>query len=442
MSLEKELLIEERIHRLLQHLGIQQAHFAARVPADWSGLASKYSHIATSMTLVCPSNIDSEFLQTVAPRLLIFSGDQGGAAIAVKRGVENLPDATLITFPNYSNAAWADVIADHRDEIASAMTALLTRFDDDQTPTAPNIPEMEGEFAGIVYRIRGSGPPLVLLPLGLAASQWEPILDGLSEQYCTITLGGSDLGFVAVLEARGRSPGYLGMIRNLMAEVQLQPGEAVLDVGCGSGVLDRWLVKQTGGANRVVGVDINRYLLREAEALAKGEGLAGSIEFKEGNSESLPFPDGDFDVVTSYTVLEEGDADQMLAELVRVTRPGGRIAVIVRAVDMPFLVNLPVRAELKSRVEAPGGNVEEQGCADASLYLRLWKAGLNQVKIYPQIAPFPSPYGVMGQFLQNRVLANLNVQEQEEWREAEAQAVAEGSFYFAWPHHCAVGKKL
>ena len=64
------------------------------------------------------------------------------------------------------------------------------------------------------------------------------------------------------------------MVRTLLKEVQPRPGEAVLEVGCGSGVLDRWLARRTGGAHRITGVDINPYLLREAKALARqSEGL-------------------------------------------------------------------------------------------------------------------------------------------------------------------------
>ena len=95
--------------------------------------------------------------------------------------------------------------------------------------------------------------------------------------------------------------------------------------------------------------------------------------------EALPLPDGAVDVALSSTVFQEGDADRMLAEIVRVTRPGGRIGVIVRAVDMPFWVNLPLDPPLKAKVDAPnmiGGGVAPRGVADASLYHRLNALGL------------------------------------------------------------------
>ena len=81
----------------------------------------------------------------------------------------------------------------------------------------------------------------------------------------------------------------------------------------------------------------------------------------------MPFPDDHFGVAMSTTVMEEVDANRMLAEMVRVTKPGGRVAVVVRATDLPWVVNLTLREELKTKVEASSGPIAERGCADASL---------------------------------------------------------------------------
>jgi SAM-dependent methyltransferase len=151
----------------------------------------------------------------------------------------------------------------------------------------------------------GSGPPLLLLPLLLAPSQWEPLAPALSEHYCTIALGGAFLGSVAVLEARGRGI-YLGMIRTLLDIARIRPGEVVLEVGCGSGVVMREIALRT---NRLLGLDMSPYLLREARALAERKGCADAIEFREGRAEALPFPDSSIDVALACTILEEGDAD-------------------------------------------------------------------------------------------------------------------------------------
>ncbi len=440
MTAETGLSVEERLRQLLYHLGIDQAHFAGRLPRDWTGLAAKYPEVISSLTVI--GGFDPQTVEHLAAKLLAVTGDQGLIAEAMRGAMNRLPGAQLVSLHDYEIFAWSDAAADRTGELGAAMLEFLARM----TPAvrrSVSLREGAGEAAGISYRIRGSGPPLVLLPFFLAPSQWEPLVPRLSEQYCTIILGGAALGGVATLEARGRAVGYLQMVRTLLDEAQLHPGEAVLEVGCGTGVLDRWLARRTPKAHRVTGVDINRYLLQEARALARQEGLEGEIEFREGNAESLPFSDNTFDVAMSVTVIEEVDADRMLAEMVRVTKPGGRVAVSARGRDMPSLMHLPLSPGLKAKVEAPGmlGGVAPQGCADASLYERMRRAGLTQVKVLPQLAAFGLSDAPVLQFMQDGLLPKLSQEEVQEWQTARAQAEAEGTFFMTWPHHCAVGTK-
>jgi ubiquinone/menaquinone biosynthesis C-methylase UbiE len=125
----------------------------------------------------------------------------------------------------------------------------------------------------------------------------------------------------------------MAIVRGLLDALAIEPGESVLE-GCGSGVIMRELARRTAGANRPIGRDVNTYLLRETRALARRAGLLDLIDFGEGRAEALPLPDGAIDVALSSTVFEEGDADRMLAEIVRVTRPRGRIGIVVRATDI------------------------------------------------------------------------------------------------------------
>ncbi len=436
-----DLPVEERIIQLLKHLGIKRAHFAGQMQGDWIGLAASYPESITSLTLICPVGVDTSALGATATKLLVVNGDQGSSAESVRQEMTSLPDATVVNLKDTFNFPWADVIADRTDEVSNAVMDSLSRIDHENIDDTPPLREGNGEFVGITYRISGCGPPIVLLPLGLAPSQWEPMIANLGERYCTITLGGPELGFVAALESRGSSPGYIRLVRNLMEEVELQPGESVLEVGCGTGVVSRWLARRTAGKNEIVGLDISPYLLGEAIALTKNEGLGRLIEFREGNAEALPLSDGSFDVTVSCTVFEEGDAERMLSEMIRVTKPGGRVAVIVRSVDMPCLVNVPIGAELKSKIEAPGGGVAEKGCADASLSRRFHRAGLTKVKMFPQMAACDASEGPYWHFLQNRLLGNLTPEELNEWQAALVQAETEGTYFCAFPHHCAVGTK-
>ena len=111
--------------------------------------------------------------------------------------------------------------------------------------------------------------------------------------------------------------------------------------------------------------------------------------------------------------------------------------------DMPFLMNLRLPAELQAKVATPGalGSVSARGCADASLYQRFHQAGLTQVKMFPQLPAFDGSEPNMLQFMQNGLLGKLTQEEARQWQSARAQAEAEGTFFMTWPHHCAVGTK-
>jgi SAM-dependent methyltransferase len=407
--------------------------------ADVGGFAQAHPERIASLTLVCPPRVDPSALRALGAPLLIIAGDQGRPAAMVRDAVTNLPEAKVVWLPGYFSPPWADVVTDCTADVESALLNVLSKEQPQTDKVSPG--SHQGTVAGITYASQGEGAPLVLLPLGLASSQWDPLLSRISRQSRTVTLGGPELGFLAMLESRGRSAGYLNAVGRIMDEVQLQPGEVVLELGCGSGVLDRWLARYTSRANRIIGVDINRYLLREAAALTVQEGLTEVIAFQEGNAEALPFPDNHVDVALSFTVLEEGNADRMLAELVRVTKPGGRVAVMVRAIDIPLVVNVPLRPELKTKVQTPRGFVGAEGCADAGLYRRFHRVGLTDLRSWPQFATFEEPHTPQGQFAHGAILGALTDDETQEWHAGVAQAVADGTYFIAQPFHCAVGTK-
>ena len=438
MTTETEIPVENRILQLLQHLGIEQAHFATRGLGDLTGLAARHPELFVSLTLVCPGPPKRDIVDPLAARLLVFGGDTSDWDRLVKL-VDSLPGATLKTLRGWE--PWSDLVARHAEEIRLAMLPFLAANPPANTrPTA--LPNRErGVVAGISYHIQGAGPPLVLLPLGLFPSQWDPLMPELTEEYCTITLGGAELGIAALLEKRATSAGYLGMVRSLVQEAQVNSGDSILEVGCGTGALTRWLARYTEGKNPITGIDINRYLLREAANLAHIEGLEGTVQFEEGNAEDLPYPDNSFDLTMSVTVMEEVDADKMLAEMIRVTRPGGRIAVIVRAMDVPFFINMPLGDVLKAKVEDPQEWVSAgpRGCADATLYRRFQETNLTDVKMFPFLAAFIRLWAL--DFVQASLMPILDQAEAAEWHAARAIAEAEGTFLFSYPHHCAVGTK-
>ena len=108
-----------------------------------------------------------------------------------------------------------------------------------------------------------------------------------------------------------------------IARLRLKPGARVLDVACGSGNLS---IPAARAGAVVTGVDIAPNLLEQARARAASEGL--TIQFDEGDAEALPYPDAAFDeVVSMYGAMFAPRPELVAAELVRVCRPGGRIAM-------------------------------------------------------------------------------------------------------------------
>jgi ubiquinone/menaquinone biosynthesis C-methylase UbiE len=164
------------------------------------------------------------------------------------------------------------------------------------------------------------------------------------------------------------------MLANVVDEMALDPNASILEVGSGSGVVCRWLAERVNSA--ITGVDLSPYMVGEARTLAASEGLQDRISFRQGSAETLPFADESFGAALSVTVMEEVDADRMLAEMVRVTRPGGRIGIVVRATDMPHWFNVALPLELREKVSRSVDALKaERGCADESLYSRVRAAG-------------------------------------------------------------------
>jgi len=108
-----------------------------------------------------------------------------------------------------------------------------------------------------------------------------------------------------------------------MARQPLNPGSRVLDVACGTGNL-AILAARRGCV--VSGIDLAGNLIDQARNRAAAEGLR--IDFKQGDAEALPFADCQFDlVVSTFGVMFAPRPNVAAAELLRVTRPGGQVAL-------------------------------------------------------------------------------------------------------------------
>jgi len=151
-------------------------------------------------------------------------------------------------------------------------------------------------------------------------------------------LGGIGVVYFAVAAAMVWSSrvGKLGVRDRLLDSLALRGDEKVLDVGCGRGLLLIGAAKRlTSG--RVTGVDVwssadlSKNSAEAARANAKAEGVADRVKVDEADARKLPFANESFDVVMSslaiHNIEEQEEREAAIAEMVRVLKPGGRLAL-------------------------------------------------------------------------------------------------------------------
>lgn len=430
--------LAHRLAGLLDHLGLERAHFATQMPGDLTDFAGQHAGRIAGLVFIVPVRLDPSPFMPMSARTLILTGDSGVSVEPARRGAERLAGSSLVQLQGYATTGWSDVAKERGAELVAAIGAGLGQHTANSPRTgAPQ----EGVHEGINYRVDGSGPALVLMPFFLAATQWEPIIPQLCERFSVIRVGGAHVGGIAILEERAAQPSYQAMFRTLIDLMDLPAAARVLDVGCGSGALDRVLAKRLGPGSRIDAIDVNGYLRGEAAALAKAEGLGDVIRFVPGSAEAIPFPNNTFDGVFSVTVLEECNADRAIAEIVRVVKPGHAVGLVVRAIDMPQWWSFDIPPAVRARANEPPQSVGAGGVADKSLYGRMLDAGLMDLAPFPMLTTIDQPGNSVWRYREDHLAAQFSVEELAAWRAARDQSADSGTLFQSHAVHCAVAWK-
>jgi ubiquinone/menaquinone biosynthesis C-methylase UbiE len=184
----------------------------------------------------------------------------------------------------------------------------------------------------------------------------------------------SQTSFPEVYEQALVGPLFRPWVDDLLDDVELRPGDSVLDVACGTGIVARVAKDRLMGMGRVVGVDVNPQMLAVARRLAP------AIDWREGSAGGLPLDQGEeFDVL----VCQQGfqffpDRAEAAQEMRRALAPGGRLGISAWRSDEEF----PVLRRLREVAERHVGPIDDRrhGLGDpAPIESVLWEAGLRDV---------------------------------------------------------------
>ena len=216
----------------------------------------------------------------------------------------------------------------------------------------------------------------------------ESISDAVRKGYSGVAregLGSHQEGIRSIANAFGYSDEDLGSVPdqanmglscgNPIAMASLRPGETVVDLGSGGG-LDVFLAaKEVGPEGLAIGIDMTADMVSLARSNAQ-QGNYGNVKFYLAEIEAMPIASGSVDCVISNCVLNLcADKDAALAEVFRILKPGGRLAIS----DIALKQALP--AEMARAVAA------WTGCIGGALSITdnesaLYRAGFSRVAIY------------------------------------------------------------
>jgi arsenite methyltransferase len=170
-------------------------------------------------------------------------------------------------------------------------------------------------------------------------------------------------------------------VANHLRYADIQPGETILDLGCGGGIDTILAAQRTGPTGKVIALDFLPEMLDRTASAVQEAGLT-NVELLEGEMEAIPYPDASVDLIISNGVINlSARKARVMAECARVLRPGGRLCVSDLTVELD---DLP--PEIATQPAAWAGCVAGALAEDAFLR-KLERAGFSDAEVVER-APF------------------------------------------------------
>jgi ubiquinone/menaquinone biosynthesis C-methylase UbiE len=254
------------------------------------------------------------------------------------------------------------------------------------------------------------------------------------------------LRIVEALERRGSTPAQRRLRRRFLRFVPVTRGDAVLEVGCGTGVIVRDLAGMVGPRGRVVGVDRSRATVKAARLLARAHPLRSHMGLRVANGERLPFRADRFDVALAITVmLHVADPGAVVAEMARVIRQGGRVALQDQDFGAVVLAH-PHRALTVRILDDVVARLYPEPYSGRRLPRLLAEAGLADVRVLTDVYQDTALEPYTKDFLERRAenavrFGIVDARTAQRWLDDLTGLVVQGAFLFTLNYYGAVGVK-
>lgn len=133
---------------------------------------------------------------------------------------------------------------------------------------------------------------------------------------------------IARLESRAKDAVFAKLFDKYAARLALPRCAQVLEIGCGTGSMTRFLARRSDFSGKAFGIDQSRPFIEAAIRFAQDEDVGDRVDFRVGDAHSLDFPSGTFDAVIAHTVISHvTEPTAVLREMARVVRSDGTVAV-------------------------------------------------------------------------------------------------------------------
>ena len=260
--------------------------------------------------------------------------------------------------------------------------------------------------------------------------------------FTTVDHSNNPRWFIDFMDLANSLPEYDKINRSLASKLGDMSGQRVLDLGCGTGDDARQLASLLAGVSEVVGVDVSSSMITEATQRSKDSELP--VSFSLGDGKQLDYPEGHFDGARAKLVLMHcEDIDATLDEMIRVVRPGGRLAIYDYDFDTMIIDHPDMSATREIIKRFSDGH--RNNWSGRQLFARLTERGVKDISIEPHTVVLP--FDFFKNMIRGRLSAAradsgdviLSENEEQKWWEILQSREEKGQFFASFAGFVAAG---